>query len=552
MKIRQIQEALQQWKRKITVKRTLTVLLICFLCILPTVLSSLYVQYYEYSAQTNLFSVTLYDEEYTELFSEEGTPENATPGSIIDLFYQLNTKKTPLFKPFGDPATDDFIIAKIAFNGTTTELKCYFSRFQPQGYCIDQTGKSYTIPSSINDLFLLSAYGEFFYTNATAPTLTTIDGDQITPFFTDWHYQAIDNAYLLARRNKTEEAGILYEITGTIGLQFDPPPDSCTVSIYSNGVQIERCTLDELPSVSVDKERRLTLDMHAEWLSSEELDYYGSIHYNFDVQIRSPSSFAISKNSVTAGEFILFSCTNIKNPEKINLILGEKKITPIFLQEDSVVYGFLPIPQNEAPTETTLQISYGASAEIFPLLIEAPNKTTLTKPEWSSTQPLTSLEPLRTRLSSLPTQKNEPIYFRGNFLNPQKEGFSIEYTHGTTVRYGEENRSLLTYGTEFVQSQANAAPVNVWNHGTVIYTGKNAALGTIVIVEHGGGLRTIYGALSNVNVEVGEIVQKGQTIGKTSTATRSGKNGFIALCAVGATVIDPTCLAGKTISFPKK
>ena len=141
------------------------------------------------------------------------------------------------------------------------------------------------------------------------------------------------------------------------------------------------------------------------------------------------------------------------------------------------------------------------------------------------------------------------FYFRGNFLDPTADGFKIEYTHESKLLYGEEQKTFTPYGTEFVTEETGEIRVKALNHGTVIRTGFDSSIGNFVVVEHGGGLRTIYGALDAITVEVGESVQKGDTIGKTSEKTRSGKNGFLLLCAVGTTLIDPSYIIGKNISF---
>ena len=54
----------------------------------------------------------------------------------------------------------------------------------------------------------------------------------------------------------------------------------------------------------------------------------------------------------------------------------------------------------------------------------------------------------------------------------------------------------------------------------------------------------------NSNSEDTGVVQKGDIIGKTSEETRSGKNGFLLLCTVHTTLIDPTYIIGKNITFP--
>jgi len=66
-------------------------------------------------------------------------------------------------------------------------------------------------------------------------------------------------------------------------------------------------------------------------------------------------------------------------------------------------------------------------------------------------------------------------------------------------------------------SQKNAKVKTVFN-GKVIYADKTAVLDNIVIVEHSGGLHTIYANLSQIapNIKKGTKVKKGFTIGRVS------------------------------------
>lgn len=61
-------------------------------------------------------------------------------------------------------------------------------------------------------------------------------------------------------------------------------------------------------------------------------------------------------------------------------------------------------------------------------------------------------------------------------------------------------------------------------NGTVIYTGKNGGYGNTVIIDHGGGITTLYAHINNRGtlVKVGQEVKAGQQIakaGRTGTAT---------------------------------
>ena len=65
--------------------------------------------------------------------------------------------------------------------------------------------------------------------------------------------------------------------------------------------------------------------------------------------------------------------------------------------------------------------------------------------------------------------------------------------------------------------KANAKVKTVFN-GKVIYANKTAVLDNIVIVEHSGGLHTIYANLSRINPKIkkGKKIKKGYTIGRVS------------------------------------
>ena len=63
-------------------------------------------------------------------------------------------------------------------------------------------------------------------------------------------------------------------------------------------------------------------------------------------------------------------------------------------------------------------------------------------------------------------------------------------------------------------------PVVASNTGTVVFIGTLGLLGNTIVIDHGFGLATVYGHLSNVGVQRGASVQRGQEIGST------GNTGF--------------------------
>jgi murein DD-endopeptidase MepM/ murein hydrolase activator NlpD len=80
-------------------------------------------------------------------------------------------------------------------------------------------------------------------------------------------------------------------------------------------------------------------------------------------------------------------------------------------------------------------------------------------------------------------------------------------------------------GWEFHTGQDIEAPMGAdviaGASGRVAYSGWMNGYGQLVIVDHGGGLSTRYGHLSQIEVEVGQQVARGELVGKVGSTGRS-------------------------------
>ncbi len=91
----------------------------------------------------------------------------------------------------------------------------------------------------------------------------------------------------------------------------------------------------------------------------------------------------------------------------------------------------------------------------------------------------------------------------GGRRNPFGGGGGFEYHEGQDID--------APYGT----------PVQVAASGRVIIAGRQRGYGNVVYVDHGNGLSTRYGHLSEIDVTVGQTVTRGQTIGLVGSTGRS-------------------------------
>jgi murein DD-endopeptidase MepM/ murein hydrolase activator NlpD len=96
----------------------------------------------------------------------------------------------------------------------------------------------------------------------------------------------------------------------------------------------------------------------------------------------------------------------------------------------------------------------------------------------------------------------------------------VEFTSGFGVRNDPFlGRPAMHTGLDF--RAATGDPVRVTANGKVVSSGWAGGYGRMVEIDHGNGLSTRYGHLSEINVKVGDAVRIGQVIGAVGSTGRS-------------------------------
>lgn len=96
----------------------------------------------------------------------------------------------------------------------------------------------------------------------------------------------------------------------------------------------------------------------------------------------------------------------------------------------------------------------------------------------------------------------------------------VEFTSGFGVRSDPFlGRPAMHTGLDF--RAASGDPVRVTAYGKVVSAGWSGGYGRMVEVDHGNGLSTRYGHLSEISVRVGEVVKIGQVVGLVGSTGRS-------------------------------
>jgi hypothetical protein len=114
-------------------------------------------------------------------------------------------------------------------------------------------------------------------------------------------------------------------------------------------------------------------------------------------------------------------------------------------------------------------------------------------------------------------QKTSPVLdFEGVFIrkpnSAQMAGFA---DHRTYYFQDQEVDRQVHLGIDLASTAQ--APIPAANRGEVVFTGVIGIYGQTVVIDHGIGLQTLYAHLSGIDVQEGQMVAKGETIGRSGT-----------------------------------
>jgi murein DD-endopeptidase MepM/ murein hydrolase activator NlpD len=81
--------------------------------------------------------------------------------------------------------------------------------------------------------------------------------------------------------------------------------------------------------------------------------------------------------------------------------------------------------------------------------------------------------------------------------------------------------------------------VQATNDGRVVYAAPLGIYGNCIVVDHGYGLQSIYGHLSEIDVHVGDMVKRGQVMGKSGQTGLAGGDHIHFSMQLDGVQIDP-------------
>lgn len=117
-------------------------------------------------------------------------------------------------------------------------------------------------------------------------------------------------------------------------------------------------------------------------------------------------------------------------------------------------------------------------------------------------------------LRNLKNDTSAAILWQGTFLRLPRSAARAGYADHRIMTYkGQQVGEAYHLG--FDLASVRNADVPAANSGRVIFTGEQGIYGNLIVLDHGLGVMSLYSHLSEITVKAGEIVKKGQLVGKT-------------------------------------
>lgn len=124
-------------------------------------------------------------------------------------------------------------------------------------------------------------------------------------------------------------------------------------------------------------------------------------------------------------------------------------------------------------------------------------------------------------LYDLRLKTEEKILWQPPFLQLGNSKVEAQFADVRTYLY-EKKKVDEQVHLGFDLSVTANVPVLASNNGRVVYADSLGIYGNCIVVDHGYGLQSIYGHLSSIGVKAGDVVKKGQAMGKSGATGLAG------------------------------
>ena len=470
--------------------------------------------------------------------------------------------------PDGVDRSTYFLVTFYRF-GVATQYRYYLSHNPASSFFVGPIGgneRIYRVSHETAAAFLDSSFGVILHEHAALPTLT-IGDTTVQPREINWYFLAYGGDFTRSPDSTTNSINPIS--VGDIPLSFTPnfshQPDEITIEVRDGDALVfNTASLSDWHNHTLSNITNAVITITARW----ELHpaYRGQAVYVIDATIHPPPTFFLAQSSVNLGELVVLNGQNVLDPNAIT-ITSEPAIpglTANFFRDGDYVRMLVPLGLDLALFDNyehdfMLTISVDGFETNIPFSVKgktawgppasvnvAPNRMPQAMANEHAAESFISnpygdifgrIQGEISQNTDFATRHWQNISFGYGLHNAAANGAIRRSNFGTFITLQSVNRRFQAQDYHFVGVSGTTHATAV-NNGRVVFVGNDLYLGDFVVVCHGFGLLSWYGNLRDISVEVGDVLERGNNIGRSGGGglTETADNGTTMSLRVALTV----------------
>lgn len=248
----------------------------------------------------------------------------------------------------------------------------------------------------------------------------------------------------------------------------------------------------------------------------KDILYYGSDTTEFILETQYPPAFTVSSTEISQGEFIVIKGKHIYDPEA--LFIEQDYMEGLTFEKNGEYYECL-IPSTYYTTPGVYHVNYGVGDYKYEMNFEVKEREfnlqylTVSAQTVQDTQTAEAYEQYR-KFYKTALEKN---VYESEASHLTEIAFLLPATGRLTTEFGV-NRYVNNKPTSYYHSGLDIAntvgtDIKATYDGEVVLSMLLKVTGNTVVISHGNGIFSSYLHMETLNVEEGDIVEKGDVIG---------------------------------------
>jgi murein DD-endopeptidase MepM/ murein hydrolase activator NlpD len=141
-------------------------------------------------------------------------------------------------------------------------------------------------------------------------------------------------------------------------------------------------------------------------------------------------------------------------------------------------------------------------------------------------------------IASMALKTDPHVLWKGTFKQLANTAVEANFADQRTYFYkNQEVDKQVHLGFDLASTQA--APIVASNRGRIVFADYLGIYGNCVIIDHGMGVQSLYGHLSQIAVKPGDMVELGQQIGRSGSTGMAGGDHLHFTMLVGGQMVTP-------------